>query len=286
MNFKFRSTNVVSRSGWVTAAAVLSAGLFGCSDPASGTDSAESNDEAALMTHPEDDVAGSQIRLHEGTEAPLEADLLSAAVTQTPGMDVSSHQGAVNWTAAHNNGARFAYVKATEGTTYQNPEFAQQYNGSFKVGMIRGAYHFCLPDRSSGATQANFFVSHGGGWSNDGKTLPPAADLEYNPYGATCYGKSASAMVAWIHDFANTIKSRTGRDAVFYTSTSWWSLCTGNNGGFSANPLWIPRYGSSVGALPASWSFQTIWQNADSGIFPGDQNKFNGALDRLQAFAR
>ena len=84
-------------------------------------------------------------------------------------------------------------------------------------------------------------------------------------------------MVAWIHDFANTVKARTGRDAVFYTSTSWWTLCTGNNAAFGNNPLWIPRYGSSVGTLPASWSFQTIWQNADSGVFPGDQNQFNGA---------
>jgi GH25 family lysozyme M1 (1,4-beta-N-acetylmuramidase) len=152
--------------------------------------------------------------------------------------------------------------------------------------MIRGAYHFALPDRSSGATQGSFFVSHGGGWSGDGHTLPPAIDLEYNPYGASCYGLSQSAMVAWIRDIASTVKSKTGRDPVFYTSTSWWTLCTGNNASFGNNPLWIPRYGSTtVGTLPAGWTFQTIWQNADSGIFPGDQNRFNGAFDRVQAFA-
>jgi hypothetical protein len=27
-----------------------------------------------------------------------------------------------------------------------------------------------------------------------------------------------------------------------------------------------------------------MWQFADSGVFPGDQNRFNGAFDRLQAF--
>jgi GH25 family lysozyme M1 (1,4-beta-N-acetylmuramidase) len=264
------------RTGLALAAVALAGtGLLGCAE------AAEEAGPSGDITHPEDDVPGSQVRLHEGTDAPV----VEAAVVQTPGMDVSSHQGAVNWSTAFANGARFAYVKATEGTTYQNPDFAQQYNGSFNVGMIRGAYHFALPDRSSGATQGNFFVSHGGGWSDDGKTLPPAIDLEYNPYGADCYGLSQSAMVVWIHDIANTVKSRTGRDAVFYTSTSWWTLCTGNNAGFSANPLWIPRYASSVGTLPAGWSFQTIWQNADSGVFPGDQNKFNGALDRVQAFA-
>jgi hypothetical protein len=32
-----------------------------------------------------------------------------------------------------------------------------------------------------------------------------------NPYGATCYGLSQSAMVNWIRDFSNTYHSRTGR---------------------------------------------------------------------------
>jgi GH25 family lysozyme M1 (1,4-beta-N-acetylmuramidase) len=282
MNLYLRSTTPMYRTSWSLAAAVLaSAGILGCAAPPD----ADPSDEAAAVTHPEDDTAGSQIRLHEGVEAETSSST-SSLVAQTPGMDVSSHQGTVNWTTAKANGAQFAYVKATEGTTYQNPSFAQQYNGSFNVGLIRGAYHFALPDRSSGATQGAFFVSHGGGWSADGKTLPPAIDLEYNPYGASCYGLSQSAMVAWIHDIANTVKARTGRDPVFYTSTSWWTLCTGNNAGFSANPLWVARYASAVGTLPASWTFQTIWQNSDAGIFPGDQNKFNGAIDRLQAFAR
>ncbi|HEU4733840.1 MAG TPA: lysozyme [Kofleriaceae bacterium] len=277
MKMQRRSTTAMYRTGLALATAVLSsAGLVGCAEMTDEGSWSGSTD----ITHPDEDTVGSQVRLHEGTDAPPEAD-----VTQTPGMDVSSHQGAVNWSAAKANGALFAYVKATEGTTYQNPEFAQQYNGSYNVGMIRGAYHFALPDRSSGATQGAFFVGHGGGWSNDGRTLPPAIDLEYNPYGASCYGLTKSQMVTWIRDIAATVKSRTGRDPVFYTSTSWWTLCTGNNATFSANPLWIPRYASSVGTLPASWTFQTIWQNADSGVFPGDQNKFNGAVDRLQAFA-
>ncbi|GAB3809208.1 hypothetical protein GCM10027605_43470 [Micromonospora zhanjiangensis] len=62
----------------------------------------------------------------------------SAAPAGLPGMDVSNYQGNVNWSAAYSNGARFAYVKATEGTYYTNPSFAQQYNGSYNVGMIRG----------------------------------------------------------------------------------------------------------------------------------------------------
>ncbi|MET7760694.1 lysozyme [Streptomyces sp. NPDC005393] len=239
---------------------------------------------AKAIPHPEDDWAGSQILKHEG--ASLSDEEPSGLLATVEGVDVSSHQGNVAWSTLWSSGVRFAYVKATEGTSYINPYFAQQYNGSYNVGMTRGAYHFALPDNSSGAAQANYFVDHGGGWTKDGKTLPGALDMEYNPYGATCYGKSASAMVSWIKDFTTTYKSRTGRDPVIYTSTSWWKSCTGNSSAFgSVNPLWIPRYGSSVGELPAGWGFHTIWQYTSTGPTVGDHDQFNGAMDRLQALA-
>ncbi|MEU3453461.1 lysozyme [Micromonospora sp. NPDC006766] len=210
----------------------------------------------------------------------------SAAPAGLPGMDVSSWQGNVNWQAAWNNGARFAYVKATEGTGYTSPYFAQQYNGSYNVGMIRGSYHFALPDRSSGAVQADYFVNHGGGWSKDGKTLPGALDIEYNPYGATCYGLSQASMRSWIASFVNQYYARTGRWATIYTTTDWWNTCTGNTSQFAANnPLWIARYSSSVGTLPAGWGTYSFWQWADSGVFPGDQNVWNGTIDRLKVLA-
>ncbi|PYC72736.1 hypothetical protein C7C46_25645 [Streptomyces tateyamensis] len=234
-------------------------------------------------SHPERDFAGSTVVAHEGSGP---AGGLQPLVTQTRGLDVSSYQGNVNWSSVAANGGRFAYVKATEGTGYTNPYFAQQYNGSYNAGLIRGAYHFALPNASSGATQASYFVGHGGGWSADGKTLPPALDIEYNPYGATCYGLSQSAMVSWIASFSNTVHNLTGRYPTIYTTTDWWTTCTGNNGGFGGtNPLWIARYNTSPGTLPNGWSYQTFWQNASSGTFPGDQDYFNGAVDRLQALA-
>ncbi|WP_431042252.1 lysozyme [Streptomyces sp. P1-3] len=234
-----------------------------------------------------DHWAGSQILKHEGgAAAPGGQGDPPPSLASVEGVDVSSHQGNVAWSSLWSSGVRFAYVKSTEGTTYKNPYFTQQYTGSYGVGMIRGAYHFALPDVSSGATQANYFVSSGGGWSRDGKTLPGALDIEYNPYGSSCYGKSQSAMVSWIKDFTSTYKARTGRDPVIYTSTNWWKACTGNSSAFgSVNPLWLPRYGSSVGELPAGWSFHTIWQYTSTGPIVGDHNRFNGAYDRLQALA-
>ncbi|MGW1374317.1 lysozyme [Streptomyces sp. NPDC002446] len=250
-----------------------------------GTAGAAAPRRAPEPAHPEQDWAGSQIAKHEGTAAGTDAPASSLAAS-VEGVDVSSHNGNVAWSTLWNSGARFAYVKATESTSYTNPYFAQQYNGSYNAGMIRGAYHFATPNTSSGAAQANYFVDHGGGWSRDGKTLPGALDMEYNPYGATCYGLSAAGLVNWMKDWFATYKARTGRDAVIYTSTGWWKQCTGNSSAFGAiNPLWVPRYGSSVGELPAGWGFHTIWQYTSTGPTVGDHNRFNGAYDRLKALA-
>jgi GH25 family lysozyme M1 (1,4-beta-N-acetylmuramidase) len=235
------------------------------------------------VSHPQDDHAGSTVVAHEGGAT---SGTVTPMVSGVLGMDVSSYQGNVCWSCAWNNGARWAYVKATEGTGYTNPYFAQQYNGSYNVGMIRGAYHFALPDRSSGAYQADYFVNHGGGWSADGKTLPGALDIEYNPYGGTCYGLSQSSMRSWVASFVNEYHYRTGRWATIYTTTDWWTTCTGNYSGFAANdPLWIARYASSAGTLPAGWPYYSFWQYASSGTFPGDQDTWNGDYAGLQRMA-
>ena len=227
-----------------------------------------------------------------GTAAPEAAEPLAGnwRPAGIQGMDVSSHQGNVDWKHAWGLGSRFAYAKATEGTGYKNPNFNQQYNGSYNVGMIRGAYHFALPNASSGTEQANYFVNNGGGWSADGRTLPPLLDIEYNPYpkwGNTCYNMSHSAMVNWIRDFSNQVKARTGRAPMIYTTTDWWITCTGNSAAFRDNPLHIASYNEvGAGRLPASWSVYSVWQYSSTGPFVGDSNVWNGNAAGLTAFAR
>ena len=132
-------------------------------------------------------------------------------------------------------------------------------------------------------TQAGVFARSGGGWSADGRTLPGVLDIEYNPYGATCYGKSKTKMVAWIKDFTTEYKRLTKRDAVIYTTTDWWQTCTGNSKAFSTtNPLWLARYGTSVGTLPGGWGYATFWQYTN---VPLDQNRFSASYDRLVVLA-
>ena len=220
------------------------------------------------------------------------------------GVDVSAYQAAyangqwsdtTDWGGQWNQGVRFAYVKASEGNYYTNQAFSQQYSNAQSVGMIRGAYHFAIPNWSSGANQAQYFVQNGGGWSPDGITMPPVLDIEYNPYagqtingvymGDTCYSMAGSAMVNWIADFSNTMLSLTGRRPMIYTTADWWSSCTGNYGGFGNNPLWVAAYNQSGPPLPAGWPAFSVWQYSSSGPFVGDSNAWNGDYPSLQRFA-
>ena len=214
-----------------------------------------------------------------------------ATVPQLPGIDVSSYQGDINWASVAPN-IDFAYTKATEGTYYTNPDFANQYDGPYDYGVIRGSYHFGIPPNSSGQAQADYFISHGGGWSGDGLTLPGALDIEYNPYpssyGNECYDFTQSQMVTWISNFISEYAYREHVYPVIYSTTDWWSTCTGNYGGFASNdPLWIANYSASGGGtLPSGWGYYTFWQYADSGSQPGDQDVFNGAYAQLQTLAK
>lgn len=275
-------TRLAAVGGLLLALSALPGGAPGS---AAATGPARGPAPAPAPAHPERDWMGSSIAAHEGRASGNTTGQYVTHVPQTAGFDVSNWQGHVNWPAAYAKGARFAYIKATEGTTYRDAQFNANYTNAYYAGFIRGAYHFARPNSSSGTAQANYFVAHGGNWSRDGKTLPPLLDIEY-PDGSACYGLSQSAMRSWIAAFVNRVHALTTRWATIYTTTNWWTKCTGNTSAFAKHdPLFIARYASTPGPLPAGWPFHTFWQHADSGSFPGDQDLFNGPMSGVRNLA-
>jgi GH25 family lysozyme M1 (1,4-beta-N-acetylmuramidase) len=204
------------------------------------------------------------------------------------GVDVSHWQGAISWTGVAAGGAKFSYVKATEGVNFTDPNFAANYQGAKSVGLYAGAYHFARPDTAGGAAQADYLLAHAG-YVADGRTLPPMLDLEWPPGGSSspypCYGLTPAQLVAWTHAFVDRIRARTGRPTTIYTNTRWWQLCLANDAGFGSNPLFVASYSSTPPTLPAGWNAWTIWQYADHGALPGDQDVFNGNLAQLGQLA-
>jgi GH25 family lysozyme M1 (1,4-beta-N-acetylmuramidase) len=209
------------------------------------------------MTHPEDDVAGSQIRIYEGVED--SAGVISpAAVTQTPGMDVSSHQGSVAWSTAWANGARFAYVKATEGTTFVDPTYAKRVRQARKAGVPVGAYHFARPDRGDGDDEARFFLATADIRAGD---MLPMLDLESSE------GLSASELTAWTGAWVRTVTRHlaglglAGRP-IIYTPFNL-------EKGFGCY-CWVARYSNVFRApvVPRPWQRAAIWQHSNGKYGP------------------
>lgn len=173
-------------------------------------------------------------------------------VSGTPGFDISNYQAGANVAGAASNGAKFVYIKATEGTSYTSPSFSSQYNAATNSGLLRGGYHFAHPSASSGATQANFFLANGGGWSADGITLPGALDLESVSGSPTCYGLSQSQMISWIKDFGNTYHQKTGRYPTLYTNSGWWNQCVSSSDFAADYALWVANCKYAFLFLPCS----------------------------------
>ena len=189
---------------------------------------------------------------HETAPAtvPQDSTVRSAATPKglVPGVDVSAYQPHVNWTSVNAEGARFAYVKATEGVKYKSSTFTAQYTGARNAGLAHGAYHFATPNTASGIAQADYFVAHG------------------------CYGMSHAKMNSWITAFLHEHRARTGRHAVINTFRDWWIACTGNAGAKSGSTfgatylLWVNEHKASAAnvPVPSAWKSYTVWQWTDS----------------------
>ena len=64
------------------------------------------------------------------------------AQVRTRGIDVSKYQGNINWTkVAKDSTIKFVYIKATEGTSIQDPMYCTNITKAKKAGLLVGSYH-------------------------------------------------------------------------------------------------------------------------------------------------
>lgn len=78
---------------------------------------------------------------------------------QIRGIDVSKYQGNINWSKVASSGkAKFVYVKATEGTSIQDPNYADNIEGARKAGLLVGSYHL-YSSKTTAYQQFNNFKS-------------------------------------------------------------------------------------------------------------------------------
>lgn len=205
------------------------------------------------------------------------------------GIDVSNHQGHIDWDAVANAGYTFAWLKASQGINFRDRWFPRNWEECKRVGIQRGAYHFPEPYNNSDArTETDFFykivVEENGLEPGDMLCL----DAEVT--GPEYYGDYGNWALYWLQIMESYVHFK----PVIYTAQNYITQLNLKNPELASFPLWNASWIVNHAAVdlnrlpntPAPWSMTSFWQYTDKGRVPGvatlcDLNLFNGPLYRL-----
>lgn len=197
------------------------------------------------------------------------------------GIDVSHWQGVMEWTKAKQAGVSFAFIKASDGGSAVDSQFANNWKGAKAMGILRGAYHF-FRNGADPLAQANLFVRTLG---SDVGELPPVMDFED--------ADSAPDLPA-ARIFLDRVQQLTGRKPIIYTGAWYWNAKRFDNVAWAKDfDLWAAAYQMNAPILPLDWQKWTFWQYSGTGLGPTygalagdiDLDRFNGTLDDLRAYS-
>ena len=250
-------------------------GIFGSKTEAEVIDYQSANDLGV------DGLAGPETLGHMGNEV-------------YPGIDLSSHNGEVDFSKVVRAGVKYAWIKVTEGTTHVNPGFQKKFEDARKAGLIVGAYHFARPDTYAGdpkdwKNEADNFLKQLEVARLECGDLVPVVDLEQGLKTDDNYN------CEWYLNWLDYVGCQTKTRPVIYTARWAWQLyiMKGSNelqNQLSTYPLWLASYNEGVQPERTTtlWNKWDIWQYTGSGTVPGvtgrcDQNWMaGGQLDKLR----
>ena len=191
------------------------------------------------------------------------------------GIDISHYQGNINWDRLRSNALidgcplRFIIVKATEGSSRIDPNFADNFYQVREYGFIRGAYHF-WSIRSSARSQAYFFLKKVHLENGD---LPPVLDIEHKPTKQSVEDFQRDVLT-WLHIVEDKYKVQPIIYTYYKFKQQYLSAPV-----FDDYPYWIAHYYVEKVEYKGPWKF---WQHTDTGVLPGikgnvDLNIYNGS---------
>jgi lysozyme len=196
------------------------------------------------------------------------------------GVDVSGHQGDIDWTLLTAGGVAFAYIKATEGGDFRDKQFQKNWDGARATGMLRGAYHFFTQCRSGADQAANFIETV----PRDAGVLPPALDAEH--MGPCPHGQTVADIRGEMLLFMNLVEAHYGKRPVVYVTQEFHQ--TYLDGYFETESFWVRSLFLSPSIRQHRWVF---WQFHHRGRRPGirgpvDLDAFRGSARDLVAMTR
>lgn len=194
------------------------------------------------------------------------------------GVDLSAHNGVVDFDSLAAAGIDFVYLKASEGISFRDQAFVRNYEAAHRAGLTVGAYHFFRFD-CDGELQSDNFLRAVAGMRLD---LPLAVDVEewLNAPGET------TAIIRERLRILVALLRVHGYKVMIYTNKQGHARFVRD--GFRSQEcpeVWI----CSFTTPPLGHEPWRLWQHSHIGRLPGvrgpvDMNTFNGSRQAWEAW--
>lgn len=242
----------------LAALALALALLAGCGDdstPGAGTPDRTPSTATPATSPPASPATTAPSTSTPSTSTP--APTRPPAPSYRDGIDASHHQGPIAWRRVARAGIDFAYLKASEGTGFTDPDFAANRREATRAGIDVAGYHY-FQLCSDGAAQAEHFLAVLG---DAPPSIPPALDLELQ--GSCADPPPAAELLAEVRTFLRRVDRATGTPTLVYLYPEFEERF-GFADDLATHPQWVRRLGEQPPRR--TWA---VWQHDDAGSVPG-----------------
>ena len=175
------------------------------------------------------------------------------------GIDVSHHQGDINWNKVKkwkDKSIQFVYIKATEGATFVDKTYEKNFKGAKEQKILTGSYHYFRTTSSVKDQFKNFIQTI----SKEDQDLIPMIDVEEKKnWNNKEFHKN-------FKEFLGLIENHFGQKPMIYTVNSFYNINL--SGKYNDYHFLIGRYGKNSPNMrdKSNW---TIWQFSETGKVDG-----------------
>ena len=196
------------------------------------------------------------------------------------GVDVSEYQGEIDWEKLSNQNIDFAYIKATEGSSYTDERFQYNYQNAITTSLKIGAYHFFSFDSDAISQSENYIKNV----PKDMNLLPPVVDIEF--YGDKNKNiPDVEQTREQLKKLLERLEEYYQKKPIIYATNTSYNLYIKDN--FEEYKIWIRDIVSTPNLKDnRKW---TLWQYTNRERLEGyngeekfiDMNVFNGSYEEF-----
>lgn len=198
------------------------------------------------------------------------------------GIDISKHNGDIDFDQVRDDNYQFVFIKASEGKTYRDEAFERNYRKARKAGLKVGAYHFFRKNRTAREQADNLLQAI------EGKELdlPLVIDLEDDwGNGATVSREMALERVM---DMIEILNGK-GYQVMIYTNMDGYNKYYKDM--LADHDLWLCSFTSSDNLSSMSYRFhqfshegsvQGVDGDVDLNVFRGSRSEWDRYLDDVK----